>query len=254
MRASLFVGRVGGLAVALGVGAAVFSGPGVAWADRSAPDTRGSAGSAADSDSTSQSSAPARGRGAAAGRTPSATASTAVAQQTRNSRPAAPSGDEPISVPAPAPATAEATPAPPAASVVTPDPDPVKRVADPAPEPVVENIAGPVVEAVEPVVVADLAPKAAPAGEVVAYGTAASGGQSGGAGSDPSAPVGHPLVDLLLASFIRRETVGAAATGSPTAQVTASTGLTVAPVTTYFDGVLQEPERHQCQRMRTRGL
>ena len=239
MRASLFVGRVGGLAVALGVGAAVFSGPGVAWADRSAPDTRGSAGSAADSDSTSQSSAPARGRGAAAGRTPSATASTAVAQQTRNSRPAAPSGDEPISVPAPAPATAEATPAPPAASVVTPDPDPVKRVADPAPEPVVENIAGPVVEAVEPVVVADLAPKAAPAGEVVAYGTAASGGQSGGAGSDPSAPVGHPLVDLLLASFIRRETVGAAATGSPTAQVTASTGLTVAPVTTYFDGVLQ---------------
>ena len=33
MGASRFVGRVGGLAVALGVGAAVFSGGGVAWAD-----------------------------------------------------------------------------------------------------------------------------------------------------------------------------------------------------------------------------
>ena len=33
MRAGRFVGRVGGLAVALGVGVAVASGPGVAWAD-----------------------------------------------------------------------------------------------------------------------------------------------------------------------------------------------------------------------------
>jgi len=236
MRASLFVGRVGGLAVALGVGAAVFSGPGVAWADRSAPDTRGSAGPAADSDTTSQSSAGARGRGVAAGRTPSSAAATVVAQHTRNSRSAAPSGNEPNSVPAPAAAAAEPAVAPPAASVATPDPDPVKPVADPAPE----NIDGPVVEAVEPVVVADPAPEAALAGEVVAYSTAASGGPAGGAGSDPSAPVGHPIVDLLLASFIRRETASAAATtSSATAQANATTGLTVAPVTTYFDGVLQ---------------
>ena len=32
MDASAFIGRVGGLAVALGVGAAVATGPGVAWA------------------------------------------------------------------------------------------------------------------------------------------------------------------------------------------------------------------------------
>ena len=39
----------------------------------------------------------------------------------------------------------------------------------------------------------------------------------------------------MEASFIRRET----ATAAPTANANATTGLTVAPVTTYFDGVLQ---------------
>ncbi len=49
MGASRFVGRVGGLAVALGIGSGVFAGAGVAWADGSSPDTQASAGSAADS-------------------------------------------------------------------------------------------------------------------------------------------------------------------------------------------------------------
>lgn len=226
MGASQFVGRVGGLAVALGVGAAVFSAAGVASADRSAPDTRGSAGSSSDNGS-SQSSAPATGRGPSS-KAPSA-AATVVTQQTRRSHDSAPASiDAPDSVPAPAPAAA----APLAASAVAADPAPVAAAAEAvAPESAVSDV---VEDVVEPVVIAEPAPEAAPAGEVVAYSTAGSA-TSDGAGSDPSGPFGHPVVDLLLASFIKRET----ATAAPTAGANATTGLTVAPVTTYFDGVLQ---------------
>lgn len=247
MGASQFVGRVGGLAVALGVGAAMFSGAGVAWADRSAPDTRGSAGPAADSDSASQSNAPTRGRGAA-GRAPTAAASTVVAQQTRSSR--ATTNDAPVSAPvaAPAPAAA-AAPAPAAAqpvaesvvaAVAEPVAAPVKpvEVAEPAPEVAVDPVDVKPVDVVDPVEpeIVYMAPEAAQAGDVIAYSTAGEA-TSDGAGSDPSAPVGHPLADLLLATFIRRETAAASATGS--ASATASTGLTVDPKTTYYDGVLQ---------------
>ena len=37
MKASANIGRVGGLAIALGIGAAVSSGAGVAWADTGSP-------------------------------------------------------------------------------------------------------------------------------------------------------------------------------------------------------------------------
>ncbi len=252
MGASQFVGRVGGLAVALGVGVAVFSGGGVASADRGAsPDTRGSAGSAADKDS-SQASNPSRGR---PGRAPSAAASTVggqanasrsagpAAAQTKNSRPApaAAANDEPISVPA-------------AAVVADPEPvvEPVAAVVDePAgggsdPVAVVENAVpdagpGPVDSGpVEPMVIADPVvdePEAAVPGEVSDVVVSATGGPSDGAGSDPVGPADSSLADLLLASFIRRETVGASATGSVTASATSD--LTVGPVTVYFDGVLQ---------------
>ena len=56
MRAAAYVGRVGGLAVALGVGAALFTGTGLAWAD---PDASTS------SDSPSSESSPAKPSGAA---------------------------------------------------------------------------------------------------------------------------------------------------------------------------------------------
>jgi len=59
MGASLFVGRVGGLAVALGVGAAVFSGSGLASADTGTP----GADSTAASNGSSQSTAPSRSSG-----------------------------------------------------------------------------------------------------------------------------------------------------------------------------------------------
>ena len=62
MRAGQCVGRVGGIAAALGVGVAIFGGTAVAGADTAGPDTRGSAAASADS-----APAPKRGsRGAAA--------------------------------------------------------------------------------------------------------------------------------------------------------------------------------------------
>jgi len=48
MRAGQFVGRVGGIAAALGVGMAIFGGTAVAAADTTGPDTRGSATASAD--------------------------------------------------------------------------------------------------------------------------------------------------------------------------------------------------------------
>ena len=49
MRARQYVGRVGGIAAALGVGMAIFGGTAVAGADSAGPDTRGSAAASADS-------------------------------------------------------------------------------------------------------------------------------------------------------------------------------------------------------------
>lgn len=244
MGASQFVGRVGGLAVALGVGVAVFSGAGVASADRgTASDTRG-----AGKDS-SQASTPSRGR---TGRAPSAAASTSqanasrpaapAAAQTKNSRPApaAAAHNEPISLPA---AAVVADPEPVVEPAVVDEPaaggsDPVavveKATPDAGPGPV---DSGPVA----PTVIADPVgdePEAAVPGEVSDVVVSATGGPSDGAGSDPVGPAGSALADLLLASFIRRETVGASATGAPTASATTA-ALEFNPQTVYFDGVLQ---------------
>jgi ABC-2 type transport system ATP-binding protein len=71
MGASRYVGRVGGLAVALGVGAAMFSGSGLAWADTG---SRGADSAAANStDTTSaQASAPSRRGGVRASKSAAA--------------------------------------------------------------------------------------------------------------------------------------------------------------------------------------
>ncbi|MGI9164191.1 MAG: CocE/NonD family hydrolase [Mycobacterium sp.] len=65
MGASQFVGRVGGLAVALGVGVAVFNGVGVAWADSGSADSGSRGASAAHSDSSNAGPTRARRGGAA---------------------------------------------------------------------------------------------------------------------------------------------------------------------------------------------
>ncbi len=269
MSASNFVGRVGGLAVALGVGAAVFSGGAVAWADRGA-DTGASGGN--DSGSSSTDAHPHRG---AADTTPRAAAATItrghVAPADTSAAPVTVPDPQPNSTPVPDAVAVPAAPiAPAAATVVTPaaaaEPETVVApvVTKVAPEPVdvpaldapdVKIITDPVIDEpapifedlVAPVVIADPQPETAPADgiEVVAYATGNDG--SNDAGTDPSGPVDSVLADLVLAAFVKRETdVAAAATDSPAALVTssapsatASSGLTLAPTTVYFDGVLQ---------------
>jgi ABC-2 type transport system ATP-binding protein len=257
--ASNFVGRVGGLAVALGVGAAMFSGSATAWADRG-----GDTGASAGDDSGSSSSAgarPHRGPTAAAphaaatvARGDSAPAATSFAPiavpdvQSKAARPAA--ATEPIAIapPAVSPASSQAAPepepvdVPPVTQAVTddvtePDPVAVSLVIEPTTEPVIKPIL--IIDPVEP-----FAPEPVDPGDITAVVYATGDDGSDGAGTDPSGPVDSALADLILASFVRRETMAAAsATDSPSALVTSSAtggaGLTLAPVTTYFDGILQ---------------
>ena len=238
MGASRFVGRVGGLAVALGVGAAAFSGAGVAWADTSDPGSDSRGGPRVSSSNDSAASAPSRGRKAAA-TAPAGAAVKSGARQQRNARPApvasAPSastvsGGKRTSAPDidPAPVPAAATPA--ASSQAVP------AVAAP-----VSSTAPAVAETVEPAAVP--APEPAPAGEVSAFLSEADNGLADGAGTDPMLPVGSPLEWALLA-FARRQPLSAASTASQVASVTASQevssqGLVVDPTVMFVDGIFQ---------------
>jgi hypothetical protein len=79
MSASTYVGRIGALAAAFGVGAAIFTGPAVAWADPASSDTSGPSApdSAAGSSAAADTAAPTRGRAAHSARTPRTADSTA---------------------------------------------------------------------------------------------------------------------------------------------------------------------------------
>jgi ABC-2 type transport system ATP-binding protein len=313
MGAAQFVGRVGGLAVALGVGAAVFSGAGVASADTSG--ARGDSGNASDSSArggeSSSQSTPSRGsKGAAStsGATeaddstaevggdeaapddidiPSDLAEVVRGNETDNNRgpdvDATAIGDDatgegngkaPAEIESPADAGDNGDPI----RYVAPGDPTVQRSVElavenaPAEEPVgyaelptewtlnpVEDVVPEVVDVPvaydgplsfvvedgpldEPKVIVDPVveePDTAIPGEVTDVVMYATGGPSDGADSDPTGPVDSSLTDLILASFVRREVLSSSATDSPAAQVTASAPLTAAPVTTYFDGVLQ---------------
>ena len=238
MGASRFVGRVGGLAVALGVGAAAFSGAGVAGADTSDPGSDSRGGPRVSSSNDSAASAPSRGRKAAA-TAPAGAAVKSGARQQRNARPApvasAPSastvsGGKRTSAPDidPAPVPAAATPA-------------ASSQAVPAVAATVSSTAPAVAETVEPAAVP--APEPAPAGEVSAFLSEADNGLADGAGTDPMLPVGSPLEWALLA-FARRQPLSAASTASQVASVTASQevssqGLVVDPTVMFVDGIFQ---------------
>lgn len=269
MGASQFVGRVGGLAAALGVGVALFSGVGVASADRSAGgDSRGSTASSSDSDSASQSASPTRGRGGSAGRAPGAAASTVTAQpQSRNS------GSDtipdaldlaPVSAPAPAPAAAASVAAPAAAQSVTTQAaqvvaEPAAVIADTAPEPVAQPAPAAAVvaaaaaaeETVAQITIAE--PETAPANEVSVVATAGDGSPSDGAGADPATPVDSPLFAAFLALASRRNVLSAASSNSASVTsslVAAQNGITVDPTVTFVDGII----RGTLQATSTRGL
>ena len=196
MGASQFVGRVGGLAVALGIGAGVFAGAGAAWADGSAPDTRASAGSATDSASESpRATSVNRGRAATAVRGPAAAEPEAVAVEL-----------EPELTPEPTIHIDPGFEEPPAGSVDLVDEPAVETTVEGADdESVVEPAGG-----LDPVPVAAVDPQ--PVAVV-----------------DPG-PVGEvALEDRSLTATV---------TTAPTANANTAP-LTVAPVNTYFDGVLQ---------------
>jgi ABC-2 type transport system ATP-binding protein len=192
MGASQFVGRVGGLAVALGVGAGLFAGAGAAWADSSAPDTRSVTGSATDSVSDSSKATSAnRGRAATAVRAPAA------------------------AEPEPEPVAVELEPE------VTPEPiihiDPVFE------EPPVGSV-----DPVDPV-------------EEIAVDTEPAAAETTEDPADPPVDVPDPLpfaVDPGPVDQDVQTTVTATSTSAPTAKAD-NAPLTVAPVNTYYDGVLQ---------------
>ena len=129
--AATYVGRIGGLAVALGVGAAVATGTGVAWADTadSTANSSEQASAAPAGSSTSQSPARRGGRGSAPARSkprPSADSLPAAADLPTPTHNAA-KNDSPKLAPEPAAATA--------AAAKSPDPQPVSReVLAPAPK------------------------------------------------------------------------------------------------------------------------
>ncbi len=242
MGASRFVGRVGGLAVALGVGAAAFSGAGAAWAETSDPGSE----STPRASSSDDSAAPPRGRTAAA-KAPAAARAESRTRQQRNSRSEAPPKPAGPSIPdGPASVTIETDPAP-VPSVVAPAA--VRKAA-----PVIANpVSSPLPASTEIVAPAAIAvavtepapePVPAPADEVSAFLSEADNGLADGAGTDPIFPADSPLEWALLA-FARRQPLSAAATANQVASVTSSQevssgGLTVDPtVLPLVDGVIQ---------------
>ena len=241
MGASRFVGRVGGLAVALGVGAAMFAGNGVAWADDADAGPRGSGSTGASNapDSSDSAITPARRGNAVAGRG----AVAKVDNRQRNPLPAA------TPRPASSPAASVARRGVAAASVAEPAPESVagdSAVADEVPTP---PPAGELPAPEEPTitVVIDPVPEPLPEpvepGEVTAYLTEADNDGSNGAGSDTPVPVDSPLVAALLA-VSRRHSLSAAGSGAQAALVTASPAgtsgsLTVDPTVEFVDGIFQ---------------
>lgn len=213
MGASKFVGRVGGLAVALGIGSGVFAGAGVAWADASAPDTQASAGSAADS---SEAGTPTRGRATTAVRGSAAAESASPAG-------AATASDEPTDLPdVEAALDVEAVVEETVDGAV--DVDPVAVDADPA------GVDDPAGAAVEPATrEPDPLPVAVEGPEAVAYVNPAPAAEA--------APAPETVLRAETTAIV--PTASSVVTPSaPTARATTAP-LTVDPISTYFDGVLQ---------------
>lgn len=243
MSAARFVGRVGGLAVALGVGAAVFYAGGVASADTSDRGARGTdtADSSSPSPSPSAASPSARNQPPArrANPGPSRGAATRSNDRARARSPqlsalliTAPTADVARRPAALAVADPES-----ATNSVAPGDSPVAPPAVDLPEQ-----AGPEVKVlIDPV--PDPLPDPVEAYEVTAFLSKADTGVTDGADTDPLVPADSPAAWALLAAA-RREPLSRAVRSAPTAQVTSSPqvtndGLTVTPTVTIVDGIIQ---------------
>ena len=243
MSASRFVGRVGGLAVALGVGAAVFSSAGVVGADTVDGSARGadSAGSAGSGDSAAPRAGARRGNaGPARG--------AAVRGSNRQRATASAVNAPPIASPAAgvsrrAAALAVAGPESATAGSGTTD----QTAADEALA-AAALAARPAFDPGPPVgpdvrVIIDPLPEPAQAYEVTAFLSEADTGVTDGADTDPLVPADSPAAWALLAAA-RRQTLSAAISTAPTAQVTSSAtvtgnGITVDPTVGIADGIIQ---------------
>lgn len=254
--AASHIGRIGALAVTLGVGAALATGPSVAWADtsdtgtpesseQSAPTTPGATTSAPSTSEAATSASPRRGtRGPAAARNntrPAATdrVGTGNADTTGTSAPRG-STALPAAAVTPAadrPATNESTPRPPAAAPVpvssaAPRPfSPPARPSALSPRPaavILPSAVAPVLEPVTaPVIVtvpapAPIAPAAAMADVMAPVAAPATLAPLAGT-TTPGTPVASPALWALLA-FSRREIgrVGTRANAIPVAQPAAT--------------------------------
>ena len=222
MGASRFVGRVGGLAVALGVGAAVFSSGGVAWADTSEAAGQGSSNDASTAsngaETTAASTPSARGTRGSAARKAAASSHAAGSAQSNGAR-----------------VTTKRV----AAAVATPATDPASEaaVSIPGDDATGEDSAGTPVDA----------------REVTAFLSAAESSASDGADTDPLLPADSAASWALMA-VARRDSVSTATSTTAAAQVTSSAvtsgSLTVDPTWTIADGIIQG----NLQAVSSRGL
>ncbi len=220
---AMFVGRVGGLAVALGVGAAAFQAAGVAWADTASP-TQDQSSTTSTSSATSTSSgrhaataSPAAGHrgartaaapGARAGKAASSARAAAAAPRVRAAHPA------------------QSTAGPAAARSVAADVANTEDAVDPSTGSAGDSGAAPVAIAYSeapsdgssatPVLFSDTAPEDAPVVGVL-YASAGSADSSADGGS-PAVPADTPLEWTVLSATRRDST--AMATAAP--QVTSS--------------------------------
>jgi ABC-2 type transport system ATP-binding protein len=232
MSAATFVGRVGGLAIALGIGVASYSGVGIAFADNgtgSASDGAGNAGQAsrpaahsgrgaashagAQSDA-SGSGVTGRGRGTAAAAKAIGVPQAAPSNDAGASPSPIPESAVPQSVPQSFPAAAASKPAPAPAAPAAATPVKTNSV-------VAQSIAVPAA-VVATSVAAVATPVAAPAAAVAGVVTAT---QSGGGGPLAARgtllPADTPRSWAVLA-LARRQPLASATGSQPAAQVTAS--------------------------------
>ena len=246
MGAARFVGRVGGLAVALGVGVAVFSGPGAAWADSTGEEASGGGAPAGRSGAPSATSS---GEGSA---TPARSLRGSSVRAARSQDPSNAGGATTSTAPSSRASVARIPSAPSAPSAST-DRQAAVAVAVPAAEsdPVVAGVAAPeaaapisaAVQSVAPAPADEPEPAAAPAGAVSGFASVADGGTTDGAGTDPLMPAGASLA-WALAAVARRDTLTAASVAAPAAQVTVgqeqtNNGVTADPTVEFVDGIIQ---------------
>ena len=243
MSASRFVGRVGGLAVALGVGAAVFSSAGTVGADTVDGSARGadSAGSAGSGDSAAPRAGARRGnagpaRGAAVRGSNRQRATASVVNAPPMTAPAAGVSRRAAALAVAGPESATAgngtTDQTAADEALAAAALAARPAFDPGPP------VGPDVR-----VIIDPLPEPAQAYEVTAFLSEADTGVTDGADTDPLVPADSPAAWALLAAA-RRQTLSAAISTAPTAQVTSSAtvtgnGITVDPTVGIADGIIQ---------------